>query len=194
MNAPSTAAERRVPDFRNRLYRAEWRAAEDHPVEPLDGTLTAAQAYVDRITRSAWWRRTCPPSWMGDERHAGYLLDNTSPPRRIICQEGRGGGAWAAYETVIKYRGRYHPYIRLGNKARGAHLGEHASHHPPIRDQWVILHEVAHIMCAAEKADRGHGRAFARYYLALVRRWLGPDAARALREAYAAEGVKYRAR
>jgi hypothetical protein len=184
----------KAPSFKLRLYRAEWVASTVHPVEPLDGTVKTAQAYVDRITRSAWWRKNCPPSWMGDEIRERMLLDRSAPPRRIILHETRGGGAYAGY-YVEKYRGKYHPVIRLGNKARGVGLADHASHYPPIQDPWVILHEIAHIMCcSADNGERGHGREFARFFLMLVRRWLGPDAARALREAYAAEKVKYRAR
>lgn len=180
-----------VPRFGVRVYRAEWRAAEVYPVRPLDGSLPTAQAYVDRITRSSWWRKNCPPSWMGDEVRNGYL-DRTRPPRRIIVEESRGGGASAAY-SVKKYRGKYFPFIRLGNKARGS--GYNLSHRAPIRDPWVVLHEIAHIMaCSADNGERGHGREFARFYMMLVRRWLGPDAAWALRHAYATEGVKYRAR
>lgn len=182
----------KAPAFKLRLYRAEWVAAEVHPAEPLDGTLKTAQAYVDRITRSSWWRKNCPPSWMGDEVRDGYMFDTTRPPRRIIVHAHSRSGAYAGY-YVEEYRGKNHPVIRLGTKARGLSLGEHVSHYPPIQDPWVILHEVAHIMaCSDDK--RGHGREFARYFLMLVGRWLGADAARALRAAYAQEGVKYRAR
>lgn len=175
----------KAPVFKLRLYRAEWAAVAAHPAEPLDGTLKAAQAYADRITRSSWWRKNCPPSWMGDERQHRYLLDCSKPPRRIIVEEGRGAGAWASGDWVALYRGKHHPVIRLGNKVRGE------NHHPPIQDPWVILHEIAHV---ATPDDNGHGREFARFYLLLVRRWLGQEAAAGLREAYAAEGVKYRAR
>ncbi len=57
------------PKRRLRVYRAEDRAAAQMPARPLDGTREAAQAYVDRITRSGWWRRECPPSWLGDHEH-----------------------------------------------------------------------------------------------------------------------------
>lgn len=172
---------------RNRQYHAEHLARQKMPLPPLDGTQKAAQAYVDRITRSAWWRRTCPPSWMGDNRDKlGHIFDDSQPPQRIIVNRTRGRGGWA-YAHLIPHRGKLFPEIRLG----GHEL--EPGQPPAIANPWVLLHEVAHIM--AMSADhQGHGREFARYFMLLVRRWLGPDAARALREAYAAAGVRYRGR
>jgi hypothetical protein len=183
--APPADTRPTTPIFGLRQYRAEWAATQAHIIEPLDGTVAAAQQYVDRITRSSWWRKNCPPSWMGDEiRDGSPCLDCSKPPRRIIIKEARGTGA-RALGVVKKHRGKWFPVIHLGNTAGSAH----PLHHPPLRDQWTILHEIAHI---GTPNDPGHGREFARFYLALVSERLGVYAARALRTAYAAEGVKYR--
>lgn len=174
-----------------RTYRAEDRAMFYQPAEPLDGTLTAAQAYVDRITRSAWWRRTCPPSWLGDESQHG--MRSTAPPRRVLCVATRGHGAWATTTAVYPHRGRYFPRIRLGAKIdslRSA-FSRPGWQHAPIAEPWVILHELAHIMAACAGVESGHDRTFRYYHLALVRRWLSPAHAEALRSAYKIERLTY---
>lgn len=153
-----------------RVYRAEDKAAANHPATPLDGTLPAAQRYVDRIVASAWWRATCPNvAW---------------PVVKVEVREGRQGGGYCLYRAA-RYRAGVKMTIRLGH----GHL--HGC--PAIADRWVILHELAHVL-AVRGGHRGHGRDFARAYLALVRRWLGPDAAAALRAGYAAERMPYRAK
>jgi hypothetical protein len=183
----SVEPERRPPS-RLRVYRAEDAAIVAHPVQLLDGSVEAAQAYVDRVTRSAWWQRNCPPSWMGDDARDSLLVDETRPPQRIIVERRRGKSGGVAERDLFLYRGRWLPHIGLGT-------GEPVSGRPAIADPWVILHEVAHIMAAsADSGERGHGREFARFCLLLVGRWLGRDAASALRVGYGAEGVKYRAR
>lgn len=175
-----------TPPRKLRVYRAENAAAAVCDVPLLDGTHKAAQSYVDRITRSAWWRRTCPPSWLGDSSDNRWI-DASAPPSRVIVKPpfGRSVGGHAGTKELRKYRGKWYPHIGLGT-------AECTPGRPAIADPWVILHELAHIMSA--ETDNGHGREFARYLMLLVRRWLGPDAAAALRAAYAQERVKYRAR
>lgn len=63
------------------------------------------QAYVDRITGSAWWRRTCPPSWLRDEHRNAVHLDTAQPPRRVIVVAHRGAGGYAHTKTVYRHRG-----------------------------------------------------------------------------------------
>lgn len=172
-------ADREGMRFSNRQYAAEWIVRHLHPVPRLDGTQKAAQQYVDRITRSAWWQRTCPASWLGDHnRHTRYF-DDSKPPRRVLVAATRGTGGSTMY-ALVTHRGNLMPEIRLGRD-------------DGLKNPWIILHEMAHIM-AMSAEHQGHGREFARFYLLLVRRWLGPDAAAALRAAYAQEKVKYRAR
>lgn len=179
-----------------RTYAAEDRAVLACPLPPLDGTAKSAQQYVDRITRSAWWRRSCPPSWLGDESGGsarGGFYDCTQPPRRIIVHVTSGSWGWAHTASLRQHRGRWHPIIRLG--ANMPRRGEPRDWwpHPPAQSQWVILHEVAHLLAACRDEDeRGHGRVFRTAYLDVVRRFAGPEAARALVDGYKAEGLKYR--
>lgn len=192
MSAEDAALYQRAPG-RMRTYAAEDRARLACPLPQLDGTQEAAQAYVDRITRSAWWRKHCPPSWMGDEQHGGRhgWLDESKPPRRIIVKVmPRGTRGLAHTNTVYRHRGRWFPRIKLG-----AASTEHAVQGwtKAATDPWVVLHEVAHIMVACRDDDeRGHGRAFRIAHLDLVRRWAGPEAAAALRAGYEAEGLSWR--
>lgn len=188
---PAKATSAGVPDpGRGRqlaVYRAEARAAARVPAAALPGDLAAAQAYVDRITRSVWWRRTCPPSWLGDHCDSRHLVDDSQPPRRVIVVAHRGIAGYARH-ALFRHRGRWYPQIRLGTRD--------AVHNelPALADPWVILHELAHIMCLGDGTDRGHGRGFARRMLQLVRRWLGADSAAVLAEEYRRENVKSRAR
>jgi len=170
-----------------RVYRAEDRANRRYTgrLPALDGTQRQAQAYVDRITRSAWWSRTCPPSWRGDDTTPNFEpADESRPPRRVIVRvHNRGSGAWASTYEKRRHRGRWFPIISLGAGLRGSLL-------PCSADPWVILHELTHIIVA--DTDPGHGVVFARTYVAAVRRWLGADAARVLREELKAEGMPIR--
>jgi hypothetical protein len=163
-----------------RIYRAEDKAAADCPAAALGGTLADAQRYVDRIVRSAWWRRTCTP-------YSDSLNGGPWPVTRVNVIKGRQGGGLAFYAMTIRHdrRRESQATIRLG------HGYLHGC--PAIADPWVILHELAHVI-ASRDGHRGHARGFARVFLLTVERWLGRDAASALRDAYAAEGVKYRAK
>jgi hypothetical protein len=164
-----------------RVYRAEDKAAANHPGCPLDGTVDAAQRYVDRITGSAWWRNRCPlVTWYSREL----------PVVGVDVLQGRQGGGYAVWQLRRVYPnpkigqpGGLVARIRLG---RGVIHGVEA-----IADPWVILHELAHVLALAA-GHRGHGGPFAYYYLAIVRRYLGVQPAAALRAACEAEGLRPR--
>jgi hypothetical protein len=66
-------------------------------------------------------------------------------------------------------------------------------HKPPVSD-WLILHEMAHSIAMREDRAEGriHGRRFMRIYMALVRRWMGKEAAADLRAACREHHVKWR--
>lgn len=179
LGEPVDEGDEPVLNRRLRVYRAEDKAAANAPAEPLDGTVKAAQRYVDRIVRSAWWKRTCPPY--------SDALNGTWPVVKVEVVEGRQGGGYCFYAVgwVDRPRRGVKMTLRLG---RGDLHGC-----PAIADPWVILHEMAHCL-AVRAGHRGHGREFARCYLLAVGRWLGPEHARALRAGYADEGMKYRAR
>ncbi len=167
---------------RQRLYAAELAAAARVPAPTLDGTPAAAQAFVDRVTRSAWWGRQAHPTWKGD-RDIGWPF-RSGVPARILVSPGRStmAGAWAS-DWVERRRGRWYPVIRLGTAAR-------RDRPAAIADPWVILHEIAHH--GIPEVAAAHGRQFARLYLGLVRRFLGPDHAGALRDEYIRHRVRYR--
>jgi hypothetical protein len=162
-----------------KVYRAEDLAALRLPAAELDGTLEAAQAYADKVTRSAHWKRNCQLRLGVDgQRHT---------PTKVHVTRSRGEGSWAG--GLYTVRGRTYPRVHLGTK-RGRLPGG-VARPPHIADPWVILHELAHI---ATPGDPGHGREFARVFLGLVRRFLGPESGKVLLAAYRAEQVKYLAR
>jgi len=169
---------------RLRVYDAEDFARIVCPgptILELDGTLAGAQRWVDRIIRSGWWRRTAAPSWRGDNTGHHRII---GPPRRILCCYTTGRGSYADPYVLYRHCGKWYPLIALTAVHRTA--------------PWIILHEIAHIMAVPVSDANGskahHGRDFTHCMHALVHRWLGPDAARALRTGYRERGIKYQAR
>lgn len=164
--------EEYVSTGRLKIYRAGDHASRAIDIPYLDNAEQATQAYVDRITRSAWWKRELPKG-----------------PRYIHVFARYGGSGSYAYGGTRQHprfpKRSWQPWISMGVGTRTWNGIPHA------RDQWIILHEIAHTMCNyAGYQNEGHGRVFAYYYLKLVRRWLGPEAAAALRAAYKVEGIK----
>lgn len=94
---------------------------------------------------------------------------------RIIVGDGRGHRRAVAYHMTLSRN----PGIAL-----------------PLwsRKEWVILHELAHHLVYGHhpNGSAAHGREFAKEFLALVRRWLGPEEAKALKAAFKANRVKSR--
>lgn len=82
---------------------------------------------------------------------------------------------------------------RNGGHAWGTHtisLGRYG------RQDWVVLHELAHIATTRRYGDlaaAAHGWQFCDTYLRLVRTWLGKPQRDALRAAFRAHGVRYTA-
>jgi hypothetical protein len=190
----SDDVEARLAPGRMKTYRGEDRARLTCPAPPLDGTQQAAQAYVDRIVRSAWWKRTCRPSWHGCPYR--WVAGNEAVITKILVETHRGGSGLATTRSRHLWRGKWVPKIRLGVKSGVGDPRTVDGWTGALVDPYVVLHEVAHLLCAAhcdgrdEREGSAHGRVFRWYMLALVRRWLGPEHARALREGYRAEGLK----
>jgi hypothetical protein len=154
-----------------RVYDAETAAAAECPVDALDGTVPAAQAYVDRITSSAWWRRNAPEHL----RPAGR-------ERVLLIRPGKQG-SYAHVTHPRPWRGRYLYWISLGTRPYGKPTPDRAH----IADPWVLLHELAHFLVPVSE---GHGRVYAAAYVRLVGRWLGRPHAAALRRHLRARGLR----
>lgn len=151
---------------RSKLYAAERLAWGDDPYigDPGHGQtvpLQAVQDWVDMITRSRFWKTYKVPIFEGHGLH-GYWPQIKRYPK-ILVRDGRGRrNACGSQEG----------YIKLPLWAR---------------TYWVTLHEIAHVIQTERPA---HGRQFARIYLDLVRRFIGPEAARELKRAYVQKHVK----
>jgi putative metallohydrolase (TIGR04338 family) len=94
----------------------------------------------------------------------------------IVVEDGRGRSR-ACYQSgffSMTGRGIRPPVVKLPRWARS---------------ELVILHELAHSLT---NGGPWHGREFARNFLALVGRFMGREAATALRESYRKHRVKYR--
>lgn len=133
---------------RARLYRAEKPSGGLHPRPEFDRA-REVQAWVNRITRSRWWRGRFP--------RCGWINVKDGRGRRVAC----GTRYWN------------HGEVRLPRWSRS---------------RLVILHEVAH--CVQPRGTASHGPEFARLYLDLVRRWIGPEEAARLREGMRRERVR----
>jgi hypothetical protein len=154
-----------------RLYDAEDEAFRRSPQVPLlDGTQETAQAFATKVVRSSHWRRHCAPCWIG---WVGGV-----PTKVVVIKTNCGGSTFAATQV----RGKLVPELRLGNRPNGP-SPEH------VRNQWVILHELAHAM--VRNSRPAHGREFAVAYLGLVRRFLGADAGKTLLACYREFGVPH---
>ena len=155
-----------------KIYAATEDAAIKQPSVPLDGTLSAAQAYVDRITTSYWWKHHCPPNFHG------------TTPTKVVCQfedsEDMGGAIWV---EDYYYRGRLVPLMILGPNPTYNDL-------PAIADPWLILHELAHVW----EYNEWHGKQFISAFIELVKKYQGIDHARSLVDAMKNHKVRIRYR
>lgn len=128
-----------------KLYRAERESGIR--AEPWR-TMSETQAYIDSVTKTAYWRK------LGGVR--------------VQANDGRAHRHACAYDVTL---------ISLPRWSR-----------QPI----VILHELAHTIVLLDPKQTDHGRKFAKVFLGLVRRFMGTDAAKQLREAYRKNKVYWR--
>lgn len=146
-----------------KIYLATEQASEQEPVRPLVGTRKSAQQYVDRVTSTQWWSEHCP----------GVFDFFDPPPTRVwIWEEGIETGGY--YNLGVTHLDEEEmPHIVLG---RGCVNGDTQA----IADKWIILHELAHVMCAQIQEPGHHGPNFIYAYYGLVKRFLGESQAAAL--------------
>lgn len=137
-----------------KIYAATDDAAMKAPPIPLDGTLRAAQRYVDRITRSAWWRNNCPPNFHGEIATKVVLKYDDA--------EDMGAALVVDNEVEYYHRGKSVPLIYVGPHPSNGEV-------PAIADPWLLLHELAHVW----EFNSGHGKEFIYAYCKLVRRYMG---------------------
>jgi putative metallohydrolase (TIGR04338 family) len=127
---------------RSRVYKAEGRFWSQHECGKEQMSLDECVAYVEKITRTAWWKKRA-------NRHRVRSLPKV--------KDGRGRRSAAAsrpFWTIWLPRA--------------------------YRDKATILHELAHLL--VKPTDQPpHGREFCAIYLELVKRFIGPEAAKGLK-------------
>lgn len=127
---------------RQRVYDAEGAAGHD----PIGrGSVPEVQAFVDRITRSAWW----------------------------IKREGA--------TTILVKDGRRRYATACANWDGSISVPRH------MRDQGIVLHELAHQLAGLHEV---HGPRFTAAFLALVRYVHGEERYKALRASFRSHHVK----
>lgn len=99
-----------------------------------------------------------------------------------LCRERWFQSRWGRVQITVHPKQSGRPSARYGG---GVFLPKWS------RMPWLILHEVAHVLCHSRYA--GHGPEYAAIYLTLVEHHLGTAAARHLREMFRKHRVNYRA-
>jgi hypothetical protein len=148
---------------RQRLYDAERRAF-GNPTD-LDGSFERAQAFIDEIQSSSWWRE-----------HARLDV-----PKLVVDRSYRGRSVSRAGGTMVEAYGADGLESRHGL----VHL---TPSHRHVR--WVVVHELMH--WAQPKGTAWHGVEFCSLYLSATRRFLGREAAEALALAFVQKNVRHR--
>ena len=155
---------------RSRVYDAENDARK--ALEPNSaGTIPEIQAWVDKIAHSRWFQNRWSVDW-------------------IIVKDGRGrrsasGGAdphriWMGFSPDSKEYSEWSGEIKLPRWSR---------------NKIIVLHELAHVATSIEypysKTVAAHGPEFCSNFLQIVRRWLGNDTHKTLKEQFKIHRVKY---
>lgn len=139
-----------------KIYAATNDAAGKRPFPLLDGTVEAAQSYVDGITTSDWWIDHCRP-----------YPDGTVPTKVFVqYTEDDGWGAGILYNEKDEDK-HYHngvavPTMKIGKQPSNGDV-------PAVADVWVLLHELAHVW----EYEDFHGKDFIYAFTKLVHRFLG---------------------
>jgi len=147
---------------RKKVYRAGWAVSEE--ISSQFDNIHDLRDFVDKIFRSKW-RKALWRKHSLDERLHVQVMDGRG--RRDACMKN----GWKRQYQIIFPR--------------------------TSRSQLTILHEIAHVLIEEIfTIGRGqkvayHGREFCAILLKLVRRWIGPDAARILKASFKKQKVKY---
>jgi hypothetical protein len=101
--------------------------------------------------------------------------DKIAVPSKVIVRcAGEDEGGYVLADGLFMYDFRWVPFMWIGH-------GQVSREIPAISDQWVILHELAHIWDAQTPGH--HLKSFTKAFLSLVDFRLGKEAAQILKEA-----------
>jgi hypothetical protein len=167
---------------RAKLYRAERAALKAFDEgEPIN-SIPEVRDYLEGVSRKRFfhslWKK-----WRESEIGPG--------PARFDLADGRGT-SWARGGSRGYHRDRK-PCPTCGGVIKGPRVPVVFINAPRwSRRPRFLLHELAHAVCPRDVAP--HGREFAAIFLALVKRYMGDEAAAALRASYRTNRVKWNRR
>ena len=140
----------------------------DHGLMALDGTLTRreVQALVSKVCYSRWWQAQIKRVNEFNEA-VGCPRYIKRPDRPLILFKGG--------DRNIAYANPYRWILTIPAWAQ---------------QEIVILHELAHLLTPKYLPD--HGRYFANTFLRIVKRWMGEETHKKLKNFFDKTGVKYR--
>lgn len=147
---------------RQRLYTAEREALAKHPLSPLAQRTLALDLLHEH----------------------GYRYASVASTQAYVDALR----ASAVFQRRWGYKGLSVTHNPSGSRGGHGVLQMSAQHR---KNEWAILHEVAHNL-SDFYSHAGHGPEFAATYLTLVKAFMGAEAAAALRESFAKHKVRYR--
>jgi len=154
-------------DSRKTLTRAAHDAAARKIAPKLCGDFEAAQAFVDRVVGSRWFRKRFPLS-----AELGVVVKPLEANANVV----RPGWSWEnlSEKRTSREPDSLFPILLLPAWAM---------------DELTILHALAH-----EIASARHDREFARAFLNLTTHFLGSENGKILREEFRAARIRWRRR
>lgn len=177
---------------RSKLYKAEDCAPKGEQFE----TVAECQAYVDRITASAWWCTYQVP-WIEKDPPRSSAIYGIEPGERSPAQRyGWGGDAKSSPKRtkgIIPCRDESRPVVQVldGRGRRSACARGNTISLPKwARNERTIIHELAHVVATERPA---HGRQFALIFLDMMKRFHSdPDAWQVMKCAFQNDKVRYK--
>ena len=138
---------------------------------------------AEQVWHDEYWTGT-PPQFKEVQEARQYLLDVLAHPE--VRRRFGGAAEYVRDSLKVAPLGRR---VDAGGEALvqicQIRLAEDSLY------ETIALHELAHLLAAAETRKADHGREFANASLNLVEAVIGPDAARDLAERYRRRGAKY---
>jgi hypothetical protein len=183
-NHPEDRQQTEVYDAETKIWWSKHYGSETYE------TLEECWVYVNGVMNKAWFKKRFPATY-----------ENLAHPKNTKPTKVNGGRVWVSDKSGYKMGGLYLTPTNYGGSAglREMSLSKYA------RQQWIMLHELAHMVNANEnrmsgyvsgangnyKYNQSHGWQFCHIYLTLVAHTFGMEAKKELRQNFKDRNVKY---